>query len=113
MRLNSRRDRRTDQGYIRVRRGRDEHRLRVQSPGLYRAGAAGEWRLRRAPDRERSPLPPEGSWKMAPIARPEAGLTEHSFSITEKQIWVIKEVKIKEKGNNKKRPSLLKRKNEN
>ncbi len=46
-------------------------------------------------------------------ARSEAGLTEHSFSITEKQIWVIKEVKIKEKGNNKKRPSLLKSKNEN
>jgi CspA family cold shock protein len=38
---------------------------------------------------------------------------EHSFSITEKQIWVIREVKIKAKGNNRRRPSLAQRKNEN
>ncbi len=35
------------------------------------------------------------------------------FSITENQIWVIREVKIKAKGNSRKRPSSVKRKNEN
>ena len=36
-----------------------------------------------------------------------------TFSSKEKQIWVIKEKKIKAKGNNRKRPSLVQRKNEN
>ena len=31
----------------------------------------------------------------------------------EKQIWVIREKKTKARGNNRKRPSLIKRKNEN
>ena len=31
----------------------------------------------------------------------------------EKQIWVIREKKIKAKGNNRKRPCLIQRKNEN
>ncbi len=35
------------------------------------------------------------------------------FSTKEKQIWVIREVKIKAKGNNRKRPSLVQRKNAN
>jgi hypothetical protein len=38
---------------------------------------------------------------------------EHSFSITEEQIWAIREVKIRGKGSNRRRPSSLKRKNEN
>jgi hypothetical protein len=36
-----------------------------------------------------------------------------SFSRKEKQIWVIREKKIKAKGNNRKRPSLIQKKNEN
>ena len=35
-----------------------------------------------------------------------------SFSSKEKQIWVIREKRIKAKGNNRKRPSLIQRKNE-
>ena len=35
------------------------------------------------------------------------------FLIKEKPTWVIREVKTKEKGNNRKRPSLVQRKNEN
>jgi cold shock protein len=37
---------------------------------------------------------------------------EHSFSSTEKQRWVIREVKTKAKGNNRRRPSLVQRKSE-
>ena len=37
---------------------------------------------------------------------------EHSFSITEKQIWEIREAKIKGKRKNRKRPSVPRRKNE-
>jgi len=35
-----------------------------------------------------------------------------SFSSKEKQIWVIREKRIKAEGNNRKRPILVKRKNE-
>jgi len=38
---------------------------------------------------------------------------EHSFSITEKQIWVIREVKTKAKRNIRKRLSVVQRKNDN
>ena len=37
---------------------------------------------------------------------------EQSFPIAEEQIWEIKEVKIKAKRNNRKRLSLVQRKNE-
>jgi hypothetical protein len=36
----------------------------------------------------------------------------HSFSIKEKQIWAIREVKTKAKRNNRKRRSVVRRKNE-
>ncbi len=36
-----------------------------------------------------------------------------SFLSEEKQIWVIREKGIKAKGNTRKRPGLVKRKNEN
>jgi len=36
-----------------------------------------------------------------------------SFSSKEKQIWAIREKKIKAKENNRKRPCLVQRKNEN
>jgi len=38
---------------------------------------------------------------------------EYSFSIKENQIWVIREVRIKAKGNIRKRLSVLQRKNDN
>ncbi len=38
---------------------------------------------------------------------------EAQHSLKEKQIWVIREVKIKAKGSTRKRPSLVQRKNEN
>jgi len=42
-----------------------------------------------------------------------ATVRRKSFSSKEKQIWVIKGKKIKAKGTNRKRPSLIQRKNEN
>ena len=50
------------------------------------------------------------------LHRKKASLTElreHSPSIAEKQIWVIREVKIKAEGNSRKKPSVAQRKNEN
>jgi len=43
----------------------------------------------------------------------EHGVSHNSLSNKEKQIWVIKGKKTKAKGNNRKRPSLIQRKNEN
>ena len=40
-------------------------------------------------------------------------LRHNSLSNKEKQIWVIRGKKTKAKGNNRKRPSLIQRKNEN
>ncbi len=42
-----------------------------------------------------------------------ATVLRKSFSSKEKQIWVIRGKKIKAKGNNRKRPTLVQRKNEN
>ena len=42
-----------------------------------------------------------------------ARVRRNSFYGKEKQIWVIKEVKIREKGNNRRRPRLLRRKSAN
>ncbi len=42
-----------------------------------------------------------------------ATVRHNSLSNKEKQIWVIKGKKTKAKGNNRKRPSLIQRKNEN
>jgi hypothetical protein len=42
-----------------------------------------------------------------------ATVRRKSFSNKEKQIWVIREKKIRAKGNNRKRPCLIQRKNEN
>ena len=42
-----------------------------------------------------------------------ATVRRHSFTRKEKQVWVIRGKKIKAKRNNRKRPSLTQRKNEN
>jgi len=42
-----------------------------------------------------------------------ATVRRKSFSSKEKKIWVIREKKIRAKGTNRKRPSLIQRKNEN
>ena len=47
------------------------------------------------------------------MKRSNAAVRRKSFSRKEKEIWVIKEKKIGAKGNNKKRPSLIQKKNEN
>jgi hypothetical protein len=39
--------------------------------------------------------------------------TENTFSITEKPIWAIREAKTKAERNNRKRLSVLQRKNDN
>merc|ERR1711964_473471 len=65
--------------------------------------------LRRTPRRTTSVIHRRTWTERAKSRKRQAGLTElweHSFSIPEKQIWVIREVKIKAKGNNRKRPSL-------
>ncbi len=46
-------------------------------------------------------------------SRSDGASEEPSFSITEKPIWLTREKKIKAKGNNRKRPSLPQKKNEN
>ena len=43
----------------------------------------------------------------------DAKVLHNSLSNKEKQIWVIRGKKTKAKGNNRKRPSLIQRKNEN
>jgi hypothetical protein len=43
----------------------------------------------------------------------DATVLHNSLSNKEKQIWVIRGKKTKAKGNNRKRPSLIQRKNEN
>ncbi len=47
------------------------------------------------------------------IQAPRRGRTPPTASITEKQIWVTREARIRAKGNNRKRPSSVRRKNEN
>jgi len=42
-----------------------------------------------------------------------ATVLRKSLSSKEKQIWVIRGKKIKARGNNRKRPTLVQRKNEN
>ena len=55
--------------------------------------------------------------RMPDNAGPKKGLSNKvrrkSFSNKEKQIWLIREKRIKAKGNNRKKPSVIQRKNEN
>ena len=94
--------------------------------GFSRASGA---RPRRSPHKEHPHFPLELSGLVEIGSREYAGqvtdtqawcggwnsreVQEQSFSITEKQIWVIREAKIKAKGKNRKRPSLVQRRNEN
>ena len=59
----------------------------------------------------------DGTWlatgRGVPCLNNEKRKAEHSVSTMEKQIWVIREVKIKAKRSIRKRLSVLKRKNEN
>jgi len=49
--------------------------------------------------------------KRVPCLNNKKRKAEHSFSITEEQIWAIREVKIKAKKNSRKRLSVVQRKN--
>ncbi len=50
--------------------------------------------------------------KRVPCLNNKKRKAEHSFSITEEQIWAIREVKIKAKKNSRKRLSVVQRKND-
>ena len=47
------------------------------------------------------------------LPKQEKGKAENAFSFTEKSIWVIGEAKIKAERNNRKRLSVVQRKNDN
>jgi len=47
------------------------------------------------------------------LPKQEKRKAENAFSITEKPVWAIREAKIKAERNNKKRLSVVQRKNDN
>ena len=53
-----------------------------------------------------------GTGRGVPCLNNKNRTAEHSFSITEKQIWEIKEARIRARRNTRKRLSVLQRKND-